>query len=235
MPLETVLAGNRRGEPAIDLETGKPLTMEELLRRRGMLAVNDVPSYFQPEQASSSGATSSGESSIEGALRANSSVNSSQPTTVGTNSVAASKIDPNSVPIDKRQLEGMDEASLSSLQDMLIGAGATAAATLVGAYLLKRRGRGTPLQDVSDTVANSIDPREPIDAEFYPIDENKLPNRTSSPLALELQQRALPAPNRTTGRAVVPVDEAASEPNLLQELARRLRSVRGAKSLRIRP
>ena len=47
--MDTVLAGPD-GKPAIDAATGMPLTMEAMMARRGILAVNGASSPFNQQQ-----------------------------------------------------------------------------------------------------------------------------------------------------------------------------------------
>lgn len=56
---ETILAGPD-GQPAIDAETGQPLTMEEMLRRRGIMAYKGVVSPLNLAQSSQAAASSAG-------------------------------------------------------------------------------------------------------------------------------------------------------------------------------
>lgn len=62
MGIEAVLAGQDGQTPAIDQATGRPLTMEELLRRRGMLVSSGLHSIYpmQDQAAASAGAGQAG-------------------------------------------------------------------------------------------------------------------------------------------------------------------------------
>lgn len=71
MGIEAVLAG-QNGQPAIDQATGNALTMEELLRRRGMLVSSGLHSiYPMQDQAAASAGAGEGGGSVVGAASGN--------------------------------------------------------------------------------------------------------------------------------------------------------------------
>jgi hypothetical protein len=176
MMQETVLAGQNPNQPAIDAATGQPLTIEELLRRRGMLALNNVPSAFNGSSATAPVAASaaatpvaSPPTAVAGALASANGVQSPSTGTVGT-PVSAT---PHTVAAPVKPVEQMTDDELSSYARDLIGAGAGAASALLMKYMLTRK--NNPRAAVPDLAVDpNYNPRPIEDAEFYPIRDNQL-------------------------------------------------------------
>lgn len=176
---EVVLAGSD-GQPAIDAATGLPVTMEELLRRRGILAHKGVvsplnqgvPSAAVDALAANAGATTT--PSAVAATGADVAANAVSPSVVAS-SVPAAIATPAAAATTTT--DGITAGDVAPWLAVLLAGGAGYAA---GRF---RRGGTTPGDP--ETPPTSTDPnsprrnynmfREPEDAEFEEID----PRRTN--------------------------------------------------------
>lgn len=208
---EAVLAGPN-GQPAIDQETQQPLTMEELLRRRGMVAYGGVrrltpPSKMQTGVDEAEIAHNAAEEGKEGTI----GVSSVAPTTSavlaqrmsnGTTArdaatVKAAKSNPAKPTPEQLEAEGVSPENIGAME----AAGLVAAGT-AAAYLLYRKMRGNSNVDPSamPDVDPTMPPRSPTDLTDtttktmqQPID---IQGRAApiAPMQQIEQQRRLPAP-----------------------------------------
>lgn len=202
---ETVLRGPDGG-PAIDEITGQPLTIEEMLRRRGILAVGGNSSPLH--QQSSVG--SAGDDALVDAVAAS---NSSAGVVPGAGATVAPTVAASTQPIarggpvaaqvaaDPNMTATNTPEEQSNLLEYLLGAGLISAA----AYALAKSklGRSNPaslmnaasVEDISNLPARS----NIVDAEFYPVTDEAGPNRLAGAVAqreLSKPSNRLPTPNR---------------------------------------
>jgi hypothetical protein len=225
MAQQTVLRG-QGNEPAIDQLTGMPLTMEELLRRRGMLAYGGNVTLLPVDAANTSPPASEGASSVSSPVPANAAG-----TSTSNNKVVASNgqvvdasgetgVNPttSSVAVDEEALKaetgGVDKATLDAMTlpeldawVKMAGVGAAVAAGgLLATYLAGRRGGTDPLAPIpvgatGDGRTAALGADDIIEGEYTEVDPTKAgPNR------LVGAQRALPSPN---GPASKPSDGVA--------------------------
>lgn len=156
---ETVLAGPD-GQPAVDAQTGQPLTIEELLRRRGLVAYGGNYRFSPPDpagtaaaaQAQGQVATAKGMAPNAGGVVSRGGGMGPQggggaPTVVDPN-------DPTQTPVPTTSAGGNDAGSGNSLLPWLLGAGATT-------------GAGTLLyQSLKNKRASAISGAGPDDPQF---------------------------------------------------------------------
>lgn len=180
---EVVLAGPD-GAPSIDAATGMPLTMEELLRRRGILGVKGVVSPLNQSPVGTTDASIAQQALAEAsnATTANSSGSAAEigasPQRTDANGVAigATPATPKVVPVSPAPDDGSD----GSMWPWAIGG-----AGLAGAYAyskLRRRGGRTPIDADINSVVSPRFYREPIieDAQWEEINPGS--NRKLDPL-----------------------------------------------------
>lgn len=137
---ETVLAGVDPHQPAIDQLTGQPLTIEELLRRRGLLATGGRYTMF-PGDSSTLPSSPTDQSAVAAQIATNNGATPAASAGAGAgavSSVAASA--PNAtnqaLPVPDETLDGMSEGDVTGL---LVGLGLGGAA--LAAYLMRRRAK----------------------------------------------------------------------------------------------
>lgn len=166
---EAVLAGPNGG-PAIDAMTGMPLTMEELLRRRGIMSTGGVVSPFAAAPVAHVDPNA-----------ANAAINaaSAAPVVSPATDYGAAAQDVSSIPV--APIDANAAAAIPPEDDgfniwpWLAGGGAAAAAAYAA-----RRFRRNPTS--TEAAAESVDEarrnvhfsREPIDAEFEEVDRNDM-------------------------------------------------------------
>lgn len=182
---EAVLAGPD-GKPAIDAATGMPLTMEELLRRRGILAVKGVVSPLN--QGGTPIATSPAEQALADAANATSTNSDSSTAAIGA---SPNTLDANGVPIGATPATptnmpvGSDGSGGdgSNIWPWVAGSAGVAAAAY-GARKLGRRGSFTDRFKPEDYSLNTVS-RDPIveDAQWEEIGPDRIgSNRRLDPL-----------------------------------------------------
>lgn len=191
---QAVLAGPDGRSPAIDQLTGQPLTMEELLRRRGILAIggNSRPMPFANDPTGS--ATTATAATLAGTKAA--------PTMKDVAATVANSTDPSvaagasPVPgLSKKTLDGMSDEEIDDLATNLapiIGAGAVAG--LANYLLTRKRGGGGAAAGAADATSATAENNaaigqrqigsstakqaDIIDGEFEVVHPNKsLPNQ----------------------------------------------------------
>lgn len=177
---ETVLAG-QNGAPAIDAMTGMPLTMEELLRRRGILAHKGVVSPLNQQTT-----PVVDPSAAASALAANASAPNG--TVLQPNGVGTGRLGDEGVPIEASTplitSPNPSDDPGSDLWPYILGAGGAAAAIYGARKLRNRPGMAATAATMSGERPR-VNPnlfREPdiIDAEFSEL--NRGSNRTLDPL-----------------------------------------------------
>jgi hypothetical protein len=249
---EAVLQGPSGG-PAIDSATGQPLTMEELLRRRGIMAYKGVVSPLNQMTGAATGAdpaTAVPTSEVGAAL-------AGAPATVLTNgapvggmsaapgatlaavsgeSAAAGAANLAGVP-GEDELDAMSDSQIGDLSDWLTGLGLAGGAAALGAYLLRRKSKGTNLGGVAETVAAANDTTVPkaqpmlaapargdgiVDGEFSVVDERRIAAPATRDQAVN---------PRTTSRSGGPARLNGAAP--VTETARALNGRRSAPSLEL--
>jgi hypothetical protein len=137
--LQTVLAGTDPSQPAIDQLTGQPLTIEELLRRRGLLAVGGNSRMMPLGNATqlSTPAVAASASGVSGS-------NGGLPSPVAATDIP---VDPNTVPVAAAPVVAPTaimndtQKDTNDLEALLAGAG-VAAGSVAAAALLNRMRKG---------------------------------------------------------------------------------------------
>ena len=204
--MQTVLAGQDGKTPAIDATTGQPLTMEEMLRRRGIVAAGNNVSMLGPQAAPQSNAVASPTSAVAAAMAARNGSGAVANPAITASTTPAKGGDPASTdvpPIDPAQVaqmeqleaSGADEGSISTLEGLGLVAGGTAAA--YGAYLAwkgMRNGNGTnPAAIDLGGVSGNRNPQI-IEGEFSEVPRVTGPAKMRTIGATE--RKALPAPQK---------------------------------------
>lgn len=175
---EAVLAG-QDGSPAIDAMTGMPLTMEELLRRRGILAAKGVVS---PLNLGTGLGADTGSSVVDAAIADAAAANGTlTPNGVGNGTLPGAT----GSPIDTVAAANAPNGGGSddeSILPYILGPAALLAAALA-ARKLRKGPNGETIDNFTPDPATKINSslrREPVDAEFTEIDPGS--NRRLSPL-----------------------------------------------------
>lgn len=197
--MQTVLAGQDGTTPAIDATTGKPLTMEELLRRRGIVAFGNNVSMMGPTAAQvvASAPANTGNSASAAALASRAGAN---PAVVASTmpSKGGDPASPDAPPVAPEQIaqmeqleaSGADEGSISALEGLgLIAAGTAATYAAYRAWKGMRNGNGNI--DSSADLGSTGGNRNPqiIEGQF-----------TEVPRVQDAAtRRALPAPQKRIG------------------------------------
>lgn len=223
---EAVLAGPD-GSPAIDAMTGMPLTMEELLRRRGILAHRGVVSPLNQSVASPAAPSSVVDPTAGAAQSAMDIVAAEAASGLDPTSVAGAIPTTNSMPIAPPAPDD------SSMWPWLAG-GAGVAAALYGARKLRGRG-GNAAVDAVAGEGPRVNPnlyRDPtiIDAEYTEIPNERIGSnrpfdKTIDPKGVAHAGSSGAGPKALSGPA--PVTDVSNDGNSVRnELARR--NIRGA-------
>lgn len=157
---EAVLAGVDPSQPAIDQLTGQPLTIEELLRRRGLLAAQGRYTMF-PGSSPTDVGTSAPQSAAAAQIAANNGgasvgtvapggVSTASPGVVASTAPTAAN-NAAQLPVDESVLDGMDEGAVTAL---LTGLGLGGAA--LAAYLLRRRAKMQPTDAAGQIAPDGV-------------------------------------------------------------------------------
>jgi hypothetical protein len=200
--MQTVLAGPDGQTPAIDMATQKPLTMEEMLRRRGIVAVGNNVAMMGPQAATAGPAgtatvdgTPKSATAVEMQARAN---GGASPAVAASTLPQATTTDPAATAADTemQQLEaaGVDETSLGALEALGVVAAGTAAAYAAW-RLAKGRGNGNGTAgtalDISSLDRNGNS--QIIEGDFTEVPATRQ--------VVQERRGALPAPQRKLGNA----------------------------------
>lgn len=205
--MQTILAGPDGKTPAIDAVTGQPLAMEELLRRRGIVAAGNNVSMLGPNvQPTAQPATTDPASAAAATLAARNGgggggampavAASTMPNASGTSSLVGAPTDDPTNPAYLEELEksGITEDGISTLEGLGLVVAGTAAA--YAAYrAMKGRGNGFNTSSTgSDPLGAARSAVAPIDAEFYDIPQERLAGPRTQQVLEQRGRKALPAP-----------------------------------------
>lgn len=206
---ETLLRGVG-DEPAVDQLTGMPLTMEELLRRRGIVAYNGNVRPSPLDASSAGGGAMDALNSGAPVLDDTGALITSGTAPTSPSSAPLAPVDNPNAPIGPRgetpaQLDAMDDNAFNSWVEAAGGwaqLAAVGAATGLGWYLAQRRARNGNLSEVASALAAQAPrvgteamqgevtyptraPREPVDGEFSVVealqDRNRGTRRLTGP------------------------------------------------------
>lgn len=174
---QAVLAGEDGRSPAIDQLTGMPLTMEELIRRRGIVTFNPQQQQGMPQEQQPGGMSPNSGGMAPNAMGGASGGNNlnsagGSPSVAGANSAASALAN---VPPGLLTEDDMIEAETAwALQAAGVGA-----ATGLGYWLMnKLMKRGVPQQQAEE-IARNIP---------------QMPNRTQGQVPAVMQPGGMPAP-----------------------------------------
>lgn len=227
--MQTQLAGPDGKTPAIDARTGQPLTMEEMLRRNGIVATgNNVSMMGAPAaQVAAPVPVNTANSASAAALASRAGANpavvaSTTPTNGGDPaSPAALPVAPEQIAqMEQLEASGADENSISALEGLGLVAAGTAAA--YGAYLaMKGMRNGNGNIDPSTDLGSAGSNRNPqiIEGQFtevprvqdaatrrtLPAPQKRIGNNSRSAVA---KVKAEQAARGTTGNDVINAQQA---------------------------
>lgn len=202
--MQTQLAGPDGKTPAIDARTGQPLTMEEMLRRNGIVSVGNNVAMLGPQEQAGAPVASPAPA-VASAMQARAGVNPAvaagtlpkggDPTSTAPD--AAPPLAPAQVAqMEQLEASGADEGSISALEGLGLVAAGTAA--MYGAYRAwKGMRNGQPNVGTGADLGGTGSYSNPqmIDAEFREI-ENALPAPATRRAVQGRSQAALPAPQK---------------------------------------
>lgn len=224
--MDTVLQGPD-GKPAVDQQTGMPLTMEEMLRRRGIVRMGNTTSTIGPNSATSAGApstvtSSTGPKSGAATTRASGSGNPATVAAMIAKSIPPEMKDaPPQVAAQALSGSGVDPSVVQGLEALGVVAVGTAAAYA----LYKMRGQGGGGGGTEIPVREGMPAGVPEDAHFTDVGpaQLKAPQsvrsvRGQQQAQLSAPQRRLPAPPATqeapteVAKAIKKTPRVAPEP-----------------------